>query len=128
MSASELDISGLLTWEEGLPRPRWDLIEPWIESHCTPDARWGAWTAVERQWLAELGPALGCGYEVIESDNFLALGAKADENGGRLVQFGERCRAAMLSALGGVADFEGLGKQLVVALRARDHYYRYIAP
>jgi len=128
MSASELDISGLLTREEGLPRPQWDLIGPWIEAHCAPDARRDAWTAVERQWLAELGPALGGGYEVIESDNFLALAAGADEIGSRLVQFGERCRAAMLSALGGVADFEGLGKQLVVALRTRDHYYRYIAP
>ena len=33
----------------------------------------------------------------------------------------------MLSILGGVVDFNGLGKQLVVALRNRDDYYRYVS-
>jgi hypothetical protein len=126
MSGSDLDISGSLTWEEGLPLPQWDLIDSWIESNCPPDAWREAWVAVGRQWLAELGPALGGGYEALESDNFLALVPRAVESGGRLLPFAERCRAAMQSALSGVANFDSLGKQLVVSLPGPDHYYRYI--
>ena len=127
MGSRDLDISGSLTWDDGLPRPKWDLIESWVETNCAPDARRDTWIAVEKQWLAELGPALGDGYEVIESDNFMVLTGQADEIGGYLLPFAERCRAVLLSALGGVADFAGLGKQLVVALRDPEHYYRYIS-
>ncbi len=127
MNGNDLDISGSLVWEDGLPRPRWDLIETWVESRCEPSARREAWTAVERQWLAELGPALGVGYEAIESDNFLALVPREDEAGRQLLPFAERCRVVLLSTLGGVADFDGQGKHLVLALRNTLHYYRYIS-
>jgi hypothetical protein len=127
MTENELDISGSLTWEEGLPHPQWDLIETWVESRCAPDARGDAWVGIGRQWLAELGPALGGGYEAIESNHFLALVARADETGSWLLPFAERCRATLLSSLGGVTDFDGRGKQLVMVLRKQDHYYRYIA-
>jgi len=96
MSGNELDVSDSLAWEDGLPRPRWDLIETWVASHCDPDAWRGALEAAARQWLAELGPALGGGYETAESDNFLALAPQGDETGRRLVHFGERCRSALL--------------------------------
>ena len=128
MSGDGLDISGALTWEDGLPRPRWDLIRTWVESRREPPARRDAWAAVARQWLAELGPALGVGYEPVESDNFLALVSGGGGTGRRLLPFAERCRAALLSALGGVADFAGPGKQVVLVLRNPGHYYRYISP
>ena len=127
MSGKELDISGSLTWEEGLPRPQWDLIETWVASRCEPDSRQDAWVSAARQWLAELGQALGGGYEPVEYDHFLALTPQADATGRPLLQFAEQCRAALLSVLEGVADFEGRGKQVVVALRNRDDYYRYIS-
>lgn len=127
MGANDIDISDSLTWEEGLPRPAWDLLETWVESRCSPEDRGDAWVAVLRQWLAELGPALGGGYESIETDHFLALVPRADGIGGPLLQFAERCRAALLSVLGGVTDFGEAGKQLVVVLRDRDDYYRYIS-
>lgn len=38
MGGEELDISGLLTWEEGLPSPQWDLIDTWVESRHEPDS------------------------------------------------------------------------------------------
>lgn len=127
MRTTELDISGSLTWKEGLPRPQWDLIETWIESRCGPDRRADAWVAVCRQWLAELGLALGRGYDVAESDHFVALASLGDASGRWLLQFAERCRAVVLSVLAGVADFKIPGKQVMLALRTADEYYRYIS-
>lgn len=127
MSSKELDISGSLAWEDGLPYPQWELLEAWVESKFEPPARRGAWAALGRQWMAELGPALGVGYETVESENFLALVSREDETGRRLLPFAERCRAALLSALGGVTDFDSQGKQVVLVLRNPHHYYRYIS-
>jgi hypothetical protein len=126
MGAVELDISGSLTWEEGLPHPQWDLIATWIESRCPHDGQSAAWVAAGRQWLAELGPALGRGYQASESAHFLALTHQGDAPGGPLLQFAERCRAVLLSVLAGVAQFDVPGKQIIVAVRTADEYYRYI--
>jgi hypothetical protein len=127
MSGVELDISGSLAWEDGLPRPQWDLIEELVESRCERDARRTAWIAVVLQWLAELGPALGGGYETVESDHFLVLAPEVDATGRPVLRIAERCRVALLSVLGGVANFEGHGKSVVLVLRTRDDYYRYIS-
>lgn len=127
MSGDELDISGALTWEDGLPRPRWDLIGAWVEARRERPERRAAWAAVGRQWLTGLGPALGVGYEPTESENFLALVSRGDEVGRGLLPFAERCRAALLSALGEVAAFDRRGKQVVLVLRTPHHYYRYIS-
>lgn len=127
MSADGLDISVTLAWEDGLPRPWWDLVGQWVEAWHDPDDRPAAWAAVGRAWLAELGPALGVGYETAESDHFLALVSRGDEAGGRLLPFAERCRATLLAALDGVTAFDGRGKQVVLVLRTPHHYYRYIS-
>jgi hypothetical protein len=127
MSESEIDISDMLDWQEDLPRPRWDLIASCVESRCGSGPQRDAWVGIARQWLAELGVAFNSGYETFESANFLGLATPADTTGPSLLHFAERCRAMLLSVLGGVTDF-GDGKQVVVALRDSDDYYRYIAP
>lgn len=128
MSENEIDIAGALDWEEGLPRPQWGLIQTWIEARCEPEARRGAWAAVCRQWLAELGAAYGDDYATSESEHFLVLASKADATGPPLLPFAERCRAGLVSALKGVAEFDSDYKQVVVTLRTPGDYYRYIAP
>lgn len=127
MSSDELDISSMLSWTDGLPLPQWDLIENWVESCHEPSERRDAWTAVGRQWLAELGPSLRGGYVTIESDNVLALVSRQDETSRHLLPLAERCRATLLSTLSGVADFDGYGKQILIVLRNSDHYYRYVS-
>jgi hypothetical protein len=77
--------------------------------------------------LAELGPALGGGYETLESDHFIVLAPEADATGRPVLRIAERCRAALSSVLGGVANFEERGKGVVLVLRTRDDYYRYIS-
>jgi hypothetical protein len=126
MGAEELNTSDAFEWEEGLPRPQWDLVGAMVESGRDPN-HWGtAWTAVAWQWLGKLGTAFGRDYHITESDHFLTLASQADGIGGPLLRFAERCRESLLSALPGVAAFPLAGKQVVLALR-RDDYYRYIS-
>jgi hypothetical protein len=128
MDVLELDISDWLTWDEELPRPQWDLIKAWIDSQCAPQERRQAWVVAGQQWLAALSRALGAGHAVAESDHFLALTRQGDVAGDALLCFAERCRAALLVILGDVACFDAPGKQVVVALRGPEDYYRCVSP
>jgi hypothetical protein len=125
--SDDLDITDAITWEDGLPVPQWDLIAAWVEARGDPEAPWDAWTAVARQWLTALGPALGGRYGVSETEHFLGLAPTGEGIGPSLLGFAERCRSQLLSLLGGVTDFLVPGKQVVVALASEDDYYRYIS-
>lgn len=128
MSPEDIDITDSLTWEDGLPHPQWDLITTWVDSRYGIEDQRDAWVAIGRQWLTELAAALDDGYERFESDNFLVLASQEDGHGPPLLQFAERCRAALLSVLSGVTHFDVSCKQVVVALRTPNEYYRYISP
>jgi hypothetical protein len=80
-----------------------------------------------RQWLAELGAALGGGYEVAESEWFLVHAPRESGTAPVLLRSADRCRATLLSMLGDVADFDRFGKPVVLALRNRGEYYRYVS-
>lgn len=131
-----LDLTNSLDWRDGLPLPQWDIVQSWIDSRCAPGERAAAWTSVSRQWLGELGPALGSegsddvgdsDYEQIESPNFLALVPRGDPSGRGLLPFAERCRAALLGSLQAIARFDAQGKQVVLVMRDTDDYYRYVS-
>jgi hypothetical protein len=127
MGGEDFDISGSCIWEEGVPHPQWDLIETRVASRADSRDESSAWAEVGRQWLARLREALGPGYEAGETDHFLGVAPKGDVGAGPLLRFAEQCRSTLLSGLGGVADFSARGKQVVVALRTPDAYYRYIS-
>lgn len=128
MSTDAIDISGLLDWEEELPRPKWELIQTLVEEQCAPETQYEVWVSIARQWLDELCKAFDAGYEIYESKHFLALASRADGHGPALMQFAEGCRAMLLSVLGDVAAFMLKSKQVVVTLRDSGDYYRYLGP
>src|SRR5262249_5828808 len=125
--SEELDITDALTWEEGLPRPQWDLIDSWVQSRNDPDDQHDAWVLATRQWLTHLGNELNPPYEIAESDGFLLLGPMEDSDPHSLAWFAEKCRERLLSVLAGVANFDIPGKQVVIAFREQEEYYRYIS-
>jgi hypothetical protein len=127
MNENLLDISSLLTWEEDLPRPQWEVIQEWIEAHCQPETAREAWNDAARQWLSQLDDALGGHYTVVESDHFLALVPESGTHGSGILPFAERCRTKLLDSLGGVTSFELSGKQVVIVLRNPADYYHYIS-
>lgn len=127
MNTADLDITHEFVVKEGLPRPVWERIEPLVVAQGADGER-AAWLAVCRQWLSHLAAALGERYRVEESEHFFVLAVEDDGLAGRLLAFAERCRVALMSVLQGVADFDIPGKDVVLAFRRADDYYRYIAP
>jgi len=126
MKPNDFDIADLLDWEENLPRPKWDLIESWVDSQPIDEQR-NAWSAVLRQWLSQLGESLGEAYAISESDEFMILAPNL-ENAASLVWFAGKCRTRLQSILGTVAQFAVPGKQVAIAVDNSDDYYRYVSP
>ena len=120
MPSEHLDISFAFTWEEGLPRPQWDLLDTWIEARVPPD-QWGqAWSSIARQWLEELGHELGPDYVVAESEDCLLLLPQPEPPPNPLLQLADKCRQTLVTILPGVADFQFAGKQVVMVLENQD--------
>jgi len=126
MPTDEFDITSLLTLDDQLPRPQWDLLQSSIDAREAADPS-TIWTDALRQWLAELGPAIRRGYQTYESASFLGLAWAPDRFGDSLLTFAEGCRASLMSVLGEVADFQLPGKQVILAFRSADDYYRYVS-
>jgi hypothetical protein len=127
MTLDKLDISDSLTWEEDLPRPQWDLINTWVESQISAHERDVAWAMIGRQWLEKLGPALGRAYRVSESENFLLLAPQNELSGSSLLHFGEKCRQSLSALFDEIVEFNVSGKQVVLALKNGDDYYKYLS-
>jgi hypothetical protein len=125
--AIDIDISDSFTWEEGLPRPQWDLLGTWVESKVDPAEHMIAWSEIARQWLQTLQPELGDQYCLHEAESVLLLSAMPADQSGFLLRFGQRCQRAIPSGLPGVAEFPQGGKQVVVALADEEQYYQYIS-
>lgn len=127
MSEVQLDISGLLRWEDGLPHPQWDLVRSWVDSRDLDDPG-AVWTTACRAWLVELTEALGEAYDFGESEHFQMLASGPAAESGTMLAFAERCRANLLSGLDNVVHFQAPGKEVIIALGTAEDYHRYIAP
>src|SRR5262249_18337812 len=122
----DIDISDSFTWEEGLPRPQWDLLSTWVESRVEPAEHAAAWTHIARQWLEKLGPALGPNYHLDETDRAFLLSALSEEETLSCLRFMHHCLSQIPLWLPGTAIFPKTKKQVVLALANRDVYYQYI--
>jgi hypothetical protein len=127
MTVERLDISDSFTWEEGLPRPQWDLLSTWVKECVEPDARHIAWTDIARQWLDKLRPELGRDYRIAESEHFLVLAPQSGPPGDVLARSAEACHCALLTALPGVAAFKMPGKRVALVLTDVEQYYTYLS-
>ena len=127
MSIQRHEIASFLTWDEGLPRPQWDVIAAELERRSPPEEQAAAWVDVAQQWLEALGEALGGGYAVEESEHFLLLAPEVELLPRALLCFAEECRRGLLGILPGVADLHSPGKQVVIVLPNADDYYQYVS-
>jgi hypothetical protein len=127
MPGERLDISDSFTWEEGLPRPQWDLLSTWVKECVEADGRHQAWTDIARQWLDKLRPELGRDFRLDESEHFLVLAPQSGLRGDLLARFAEVCHRTLLASLPGVAAFKMPGKRVVLALTDTEQYYTYLS-
>jgi hypothetical protein len=126
MSPKSLDISSMVNWEDGLPCPQWDLIAQCVQSGIEPEHQAEIWTDIVRQWLDDLAPAMGDDYLVGESEHFAIVGFDRSVNES-LSEFAERSRDSLLALLPGVASIDEKYKEVILALKNRSDYYRYVS-
>src|ERR1051325_143312 len=127
MTIDDFDITSALTWEDGLPRPQWDLIGSWIETRIPAEQHGDAWIDVGRRWMTQLAAELGRAYRVGESENILSLAAQSEAAMESLLGFAERCRSALSAVFAEVVDSDVPGKEFVLAFPSPDEYYRYVS-
>jgi hypothetical protein len=127
MAGKQIDISGALSWDEGIPAPQWDLLTNWVESQVDEGESYEAWTDIARQWLEQVGEALGDSFRLVESENVLLLSTDSKLSPESMLRFVEQCRAAVVAILRGVAAFPGPGKGVVVVMPDSDRYYAYLS-
>jgi len=126
MTATRLDISDHLTLVDGLPKPEWDAIAGRIEEGIGPDERFAVWTGAIRQWMNRMRSALGEGYDVAESEHFLATlpdGVPGDV----VLRFAEKCRIRMLEVLPDIGAFSAPGKEALLLFRDRATCDKYLS-
>lgn len=125
MSAKQIDISDSLVYEEGIPLPQWDLLLTWVDEHVPPKGYHDAWTNIARQWMMHTGKALGKHYRVFETANTILLAADSETPAETVLIFAEQCRSELLRRLNGIADFNILGKSVVLLTANQDDFYTY---
>jgi hypothetical protein len=128
MSADRFDVRPLLTWDDGLPRPQWELIQKWIERQVGPEEQHAAWTGAAEQWLQALCEVLGTDYCTGASEHFLLLGPQPEDRVEFLLGIAERCRETLLDLLPTVADFSSPGKHVLIVLPDERTFGTYVSP
>ena len=126
MEISLNSIPNALETREGLPRPDWQLVQIWIDSHNTEDDLNVVWTQLARDWINALIHALPDGYTLSESAEFMLVCKGDSRFTDRLLNWCEKSRRTILDTLKGVASDEGFGKHVVLAFEDPNTYYDYI--
>jgi hypothetical protein len=108
-----------------LPRPDWDVIRGWVESHVPQPERSEAWTNVATQWLEVLNTALGNRYQIGQRANLLLLAPHEFEDFETLLGFAESGLTKIVNALGSLAGEGWLGPLVILLFADPDTYYAY---
>src|SRR3954451_7508245 len=127
MFADAPDFNSWFAEAGGFPRPDWEAIRKFIQSHSTEDHWSAAWTEIARAWLERTGAALGGSYALSESDNFHLLSELDHHDADQLHKFLERARTYIIQSLGEIQLPKRYGKHAVLRFTDSADYYRYIS-
>jgi hypothetical protein len=111
----------------GFPIPRWSDIAGQLPEGLGPDALNAFWGAAAAAWLERMRAALGDGFEVRASDNFLLLAHAERRYADLLLKHAERSLRRILATLKDVAADFGYGQHVVMLFDDKDQYYRYVS-
>ena len=120
-------IEELFETHEDFPRPNWDAIAEHIKNSF--DEHWfnEQWSLVVDVWLANIIEALGDGYWLGESHNFLIVSSDSEQSVNALARYLEDKLINILTSLTDIASDEGYGKHVVIVFDSKDQYYSYIS-
>lgn len=108
-----------------LPIPDWSQ-QPWTE-HGEDDALHAHANGLAAGWLEATATALGNPYVRAESESFMLLSTMEARARGVLLDYLERSRRRVLTALSGIAADHGHGKTVAMVFDDEETYYRYVS-
>ncbi len=117
---------GQILWraDTSLPIPDWNL-QPWAEDG-EDEALHAHANGLAAGWLDATVAVLGDRYARAESTNFMLLSTMEPRATGVLLDYLERSRRRVLTALSGIAADHGHGKTVVMVFGDEETYYRYV--
>ena len=121
------DILGTVPVVAGYPRPDWRAVADWIATHEDEPNHHSTYTDLGREWLVRLRSALGDGYGVFESENFIFLGHAEREKASRWGRLAEMALQELLEGMPGIAIPNRRGKLPVLCLYGVETYYDYVS-
>ena len=120
-------IDGGFEIREGLPRPNWDIVFEWAQTHGDSVEPHELWTEIAAHWLSQLANTLKNGYAIWESQEFLILCSRGQAESERLIRYCETARKKIIGLLGVMACNEGYGKHVVLLFHDAETYFDYIS-
>ena len=120
-------IVGALVEEKGFPRPQWEIIQGWINTHVSKEDLSGAWQEAAFDWLSELQGHLGADYSVHQSANFLLLTSRGPSSSKSILGTCESAVLLLTNWLGKIAEKRGYGKHVILDFASRGSYYDYVS-
>ncbi|HUU84925.1 MAG TPA: hypothetical protein VM243_15605 [Phycisphaerae bacterium] len=112
---------------DGLPRPRWDVIQSWIDRHVAAARRESAWCEAGYQWLEKLCEHLGGRYFINSSANFALLTPQLKDEADKLLRLAEAARTKIRELLGAAEGAPATSKRFILVFEDVDIYYTYIS-
>lgn len=110
-----------------LPIPDWREIRKTVPEIGTDAERDAFWSAAAGHWLSALAAALGEGYHIHQSPDFLLLSTQDDRQAARLLTFCQTARRRILRNLGEAAKARLSGRHVLLLFANQDEYYAYIS-
>lgn len=128
MQPDWLDISDSVRWDDGIPRPHWDLIDAWIDTRVPTEMHGEAWTDISRQWLGMLADVFAGSLAVWESDRILMLAPNHEAIASTCLRSAEASMEHIFRSFHDLIEHSFPGKQTMLVLDYPDDYYRYVEP
>lgn len=112
---------------DNFPRPNWENIYEYVESHLKNVEQNELWCEIANTWMLKLKSKLPDGYQIHESDNYILVTSESDRYVTLLQGFLESTLKKILSTLKGIASDDGFGKYVVIVFNDIDDYYSYMS-
>jgi hypothetical protein len=109
------------------PRPDWDAVYARIDPIEDDTAQFAAWVEAGRDWLKGIAAAVGDGFALHETRNFLILSNRTADQLGEISSVLERYRRDILEELEGLAQSDPRERLAVLWLEDDGMYYEYVS-
>lgn len=111
---------------DSFPSPDWPAINDWMRDSIAGEHRNEAATQITRHWLARLLTAIGAPCALSESEHYILLSKRTENQRKATLEQLEKGRKLMMPILGDAAKSIGPRPQIFIELDSSDALYAYL--